>query len=124
MSGRNRNVITRGMPMTMDLIIVLHDYVNHNLANVTKKQAKERLREIEDQIDRGTYLPNKKIPAFEKVINDWLDYKKANVRGSTWNMYKSHTENHFELINGTTCFVSSYIFLPISNLCKYGTFLY
>ena len=27
--------------MTMDLIIVLHDYVNHNLANVTKKQAKE-----------------------------------------------------------------------------------
>ena len=27
--------------MTMDLIIVLHDYVNPNLANVTKKQAKE-----------------------------------------------------------------------------------
>ena len=41
MSSRNRNVIKRGMPMTMDLIIVLHDYVNHNLANVTKKQAKE-----------------------------------------------------------------------------------
>jgi hypothetical protein len=41
MSGRNRNVIKRGMPMTMDLIIVLHDYVNHNLANVTKKQAKD-----------------------------------------------------------------------------------
>ena len=41
MSGRNRNVIKRGMPMTMDLIIVLHDYVNHNLASVTKKQAKE-----------------------------------------------------------------------------------
>ncbi len=41
MSGRNRNVIKRRMPMTMDLIIILHDYVNHNLANVTKKQAKE-----------------------------------------------------------------------------------
>ncbi len=41
MSGRSRNVIKRGMPMSMDLIIVLHDYVNHNLANVTKKQAKE-----------------------------------------------------------------------------------
>ncbi|MCP4267201.1 MAG: dihydroorotate dehydrogenase, partial [Candidatus Brocadiaceae bacterium] len=27
MSGRNRNVIKRGMPTTMDLIIVLHDYV-------------------------------------------------------------------------------------------------
>jgi hypothetical protein len=41
MNGRNRNVIKRGMPMTMDLIIVLHDYVNHNLTNVTKKLAKE-----------------------------------------------------------------------------------
>ena len=41
MDGRNKNVIKRGMPMAMDLIIVLHDYVNHNLAKVTKKQAKE-----------------------------------------------------------------------------------
>ncbi len=41
MNGRKKNVIKKGMPMTMDLIIVLHDYVNHNLANVTKKQAKE-----------------------------------------------------------------------------------
>ncbi len=41
MNGRNRNVIKRGMPMSMDLIIILHDYVNHNLAHVTKKQAKE-----------------------------------------------------------------------------------
>jgi hypothetical protein len=40
MSGRNKNVIKRGMPMTMDLIIVLYDYVNHNLANVTKKTGK------------------------------------------------------------------------------------
>jgi hypothetical protein len=40
-SGRNRNVIKRGMPMTMDLIIVLHDYVNHNLMHVTKKLARE-----------------------------------------------------------------------------------
>ena len=41
MNGRNRNVIKKGMPMSMDLIIVLHDYVNHNLVQVTKKQAKE-----------------------------------------------------------------------------------
>ncbi len=41
MNGRNRNVIKKGMPMSMDLIIVLHDYINHNLAQVTKKQAKE-----------------------------------------------------------------------------------
>ena len=65
-----------------------------------KKQAKERLREIEDQISRGTYIPDKKVPTFKQVIDDWLDYKKANVRGSTWNMYKSHAENHFDKING------------------------
>ncbi|MHC4269063.1 MAG: DUF2325 domain-containing protein [Planctomycetota bacterium] len=41
MNGRNRNVVKKGMPMSMDLIIILHDYVNHNLAHVTKKQAKE-----------------------------------------------------------------------------------
>jgi len=41
MNGRNKNVIKKGMSTSMDLIIVLHDYVNHNLANVTKKQAKE-----------------------------------------------------------------------------------
>ena len=41
MSGRKKNAIKKGMPMTMDMIIVLHDYVNHNLAHVTKKLAKE-----------------------------------------------------------------------------------
>jgi hypothetical protein len=34
-------VIKRGMPMTMDMIIVLYDYVNHNLTDVIKKSAKE-----------------------------------------------------------------------------------
>ena len=64
----------------------------------TKKKAREKFREIEDQVERGTYIPNKKMPAFKKVINDWIDYKRANVRGSTWKMYKSHIENHFEKI--------------------------
>ena len=42
--------------------------------NETKKLAREKLREIEDQVERGTFIANKKIPAFEKVINDWLDW--------------------------------------------------
>lgn len=40
-SGRNRNIIKRGMPLSMDLIIVLYDYVNHNLTDVIKKYARE-----------------------------------------------------------------------------------
>ena len=40
--GRNRNVIKKGMPVSMDIIIVLHDYINHNLATVVKRSARER----------------------------------------------------------------------------------
>ncbi len=40
-SGRNKNGIKKGIPVTVGLIIVLHDFVNHNLAHVIKKSAKK-----------------------------------------------------------------------------------
>ncbi|MDR4504947.1 MAG: DUF2325 domain-containing protein [Candidatus Scalindua sp.] len=40
--GRNKTVIKKGLPVSMDIIIVLHDYVNHNLATVVKRSAKEQ----------------------------------------------------------------------------------
>jgi len=61
----------------------------------TKKQAKDMLREIEDKLARGIYLPDKKIPTFAKVAKDWLEYKKLNLRQSTWSVYEGHTRNHF-----------------------------
>ena len=63
---------------------------------ITKKKAKEAMREIEDQIARGIYLPDKKIPIFSKVAEDWLEYKKPNVRASTLKMYKGHLKHHFQ----------------------------
>ena len=45
-----------------------------------KKSAKEKLREIEDQIKRGIYLPKDKIPLFKKVAKDWIKFKKPDVR--------------------------------------------
>lgn len=54
------------------------------------------MREIEDQVARGIYLPDKKIPLFSKVAKDWLEYKKPNVRASTLKMYKGHLEHHFK----------------------------
>ena len=39
--GRNKTVIKKGMPVSMDIIIVLHDYINHNLATVAKRSARE-----------------------------------------------------------------------------------
>jgi integrase len=66
----------------------------------TKKKARDKLREIEDHLARGTYIPDTKIPIFKDVAKDWLEYKKPNIRHSTHLVYKGHTENHFpELID-------------------------
>ncbi len=62
----------------------------------TKKKAKEKLREIEDQLRRGIYLPEKRIPLFKKVAEDWLEYKKPNIRNSTWRKYEGYINNHFD----------------------------
>jgi integrase len=61
----------------------------------TKKKATEKLREIEDQLRRGIYLPDKKIPNFKQVAKDWIEHKKPNLRHSTWSVYEGHTRNHF-----------------------------
>jgi integrase len=62
----------------------------------TKKKAKEKLREIEDKLKRGVFLPEKRIPLFKKVANDWLEYKKPNIRNSTWRKYEGYLNNHFD----------------------------
>lgn len=66
----------------------------------TKKQAREKLREIEDQLLKGIYIPDQKIPTFEDVAKDWLEQKELNVRASTLRMYEGHLKRHFSEING------------------------
>ena len=65
----------------------------------TKAQAKETLREIEEKLQKGVYLDERKIPLFEAVAKDWLEQKKHNVRESTWNMYEGHLKNHLGSMN-------------------------
>lgn len=62
----------------------------------TKKNAKEKLREIEERLGKGTWTPEKKIPVFSKVYEDWLEFKKPNVRYSTLRKYKGYLKNHFQ----------------------------
>ena len=62
----------------------------------TLKQAKDQLREIEERIDRGTYIPEKKVPRFSEVAEEWLEHKKPNLRESTWSVYEGHTKHHFK----------------------------
>jgi len=53
---------------------------------IIKKKAKDKLREIEDQLARGNYIPNEKIPTFTEVAKDWFEHKKPNIRHSTWSV--------------------------------------
>ncbi|MFQ5956797.1 MAG: DUF2325 domain-containing protein [Candidatus Brocadiales bacterium] len=41
-TGRNNKGIRNGMPEDMDLIILLYDYVNHNITNKVKEEARSR----------------------------------------------------------------------------------
>jgi integrase len=66
----------------------------------TLKQAKDQLREIDEKIDRGTYIPEKKVPKFSEVAKQWLEHKKLNLRESTWSVYKGHTKHHFKEFDG------------------------
>lgn len=66
----------------------------------TEKKAREAMRDIEDQVKKGIYLPDRKIPTFKEVAQDWLEYKASNIRKSTWDMYRGHLEHHFEDVNG------------------------
>ncbi len=67
--------------------------------DATKTEAKKVLREIEDQVEKRIFMPTKNIPLFSEVAEDWLEFKKPNVRASTWDGYRAHLEHHFDEIN-------------------------
>ena len=59
------------------------------------KTAKEALRDIEDKLSRGTYIAQSKVPLFSTVAENWLEYKRPNIRTSTWSTYQGYLRNHF-----------------------------
>jgi integrase len=65
----------------------------------TKADAKEVLREIEDEVGKGIFMPSKKIPTFCEVAKDWIEHKRLNLRESTWEVYEGHVRNHFHDLN-------------------------
>ena len=52
-------------------------------AGTTKARARDELRAIEDMVSRGVFLPARKVPTFEEVRKQWLEYKKPNLRETT-----------------------------------------
>jgi integrase len=66
----------------------------------TKAQAKDQLRACEEMVAKGTFLPIKEVPKFSEVAADWLNYKRAKIRETTWEVYEGHVRNHFIDLKG------------------------
>jgi integrase len=62
----------------------------------TKKQAREFLREIENKLDKGVFIPFNKIPSFSEIADNWLENKKQNIRHSTLKQYSGHLGAHLK----------------------------
>jgi integrase len=96
-------------------------------AGTLKKQADERLREIVELVSRRTYIPNNKIPLFSEVVEDWLEFKKPNLRASTWGCYEGITRLHFiefqniRIDRITTAMVEGYISARLDKKMPLGT---
>lgn len=65
-------------------------------AGSKRGDARDRLHEIESQLAKGIYIPERGIPAFKEVAEDWLEYKKPNIRHNTWEKYDGYVRNHFD----------------------------
>ena len=61
----------------------------------TKAVAKDELRNIEDMISKGVFMPLGKIPTFKEIAKAWIDFKKPYLRETTWEVYKIHVRCHF-----------------------------
>ncbi len=61
----------------------------------TKQRAKDMLRETEEKVSARTFIQYKKILVFSKIAQKWLEYKKSNIRETTWEMYESILKLHF-----------------------------
>ncbi|WP_078544505.1 DUF2325 domain-containing protein [Litchfieldia alkalitelluris] len=46
LDGRKVNMVKREIPENIDIIFVMTDYINHNLAKVIKQRAKEQAKPI------------------------------------------------------------------------------
>lgn len=66
----------------------------------TKAQAKVQIRACEDLVAKGTFLPIKEVPKFSEVATEWLEYKRAKIRETTWEVYEGHIRNHFDDLKG------------------------
>ena len=68
-------------------------------AETTKKDAREILTDIEKKIARRSFTHEKKTPLFSEAAKQWHEYKKPNVRETTWENNQTVIDRHFGMFN-------------------------
>ncbi|MCF6149155.1 MAG: DUF2325 domain-containing protein [Candidatus Kuenenia sp.] len=73
MSGRSTQKIRNGIPETMDFIIVLCDYVNHNLSHKIKEYANSKEIPV-------VYAKRSWSSIYQKMKDSQSQFKKSGLR--------------------------------------------
>jgi integrase len=83
----------------------------------TKEAARKELAEIEKRIDRRTFLHEKKTPLFSQVAQDWLKYKRPNIRETTYENNQQVIKTHLVMFNDMK--ISSITIVTIEKFFSY-----
>ena len=68
-------------------------------AGITKQRAREILADIEKKIEHRSFIHDKKTPLFSEVAKQWHEYKKPNIRETTWENNQQVMDRHFGMLN-------------------------
>jgi integrase len=68
----------------------------------TKKEARKILHDTLKEVEHGIFLPDRRVPTFKEVADQWLAYKKMNIREHTYESYLGHVENNLKPFFGET----------------------
>ncbi len=73
LTGRSGQKVRDGIPETMDFVIVLYDFVNHNLASKIKRLAENRGIPI-------VYAKRSWASIYQKIKDGQQQFKKVGLR--------------------------------------------
>lgn len=59
----------------------------------SKKEVKAAMAEVENQVNKGSFIENNKMK-YREFMADWLNDKKPNIKKGTWLNYSNLVNNH------------------------------
>lgn len=62
----------------------------------SKRKANEELGQVEKKVRQGTWVSVRDLPYFNEFADTWLGSKQESIRGSTYEQYRGHIENHLK----------------------------